>query len=332
VERKYGSFPEWHLARFHAHNQPLPEFPALAHVHEGIALPGHDLPPHAHRHFEICYIHSGKGIWFAEGQEYKLKAGDIYITKPGEIHGGRTDPRDPYHIFALCLDLSALPQAPFASAKAQRKFPIKSLGSGASQRDVASAVQETQAFHEGFAALDRRVIPGGAGLETYFRRLLHELDAPAAGDGKASAWKLLVVQALLVEMLVFVARRCAAYGERRKPDGPAPLPQRAKFQELLAQLRERAAQPPTLSEMAAFCGLSPAHFAVAFKRETGRTPLEAVTHIRIETAAERLAAPGRANVTDVALDLGFSSAQYFSLVFRKVKGCAPSEWRKKGPR
>jgi AraC-like DNA-binding protein len=331
VARRYGSFPEWQLARFHGHNQPLPEFPALSHVHEGVALAGHDLPPHAHPHFEICYIHAGKGLWFAEGQQYKLKAGDIYITKPGEIHGGKTDPRDPYHIFALCLDLSALPQAPFGAGSSHKKLTAKSAGTAA-QRDVASAVCETQAFHEGFAALDRRVIPGGAGLETCFRRLLQELDAPAQAGQKSRAWKVLVVQALLVELLVFVARRCAAHTERRKPEGPLPLPGRPKFQELLAWLGERVADPPTLSEMAEFCDLSPAHFAVAFKRETGATPLEAVTRLRIEAAAVRLAAPGRASVTDVALDLGFSSAQYFSLVFRKVKGCAPTEWRRKGPR
>ena len=73
-------------------------------------------------------------------------------------------------------------------------------------------------------------------------------------------------------------------------------------------------------------GLTPSHFTVAFKREVGVTPLEYLTTLRIDEAARRLRS-GNEAVTGIAMDLGFSSSQYFSLVFKQRKGCTPSEWR-----
>jgi AraC-like DNA-binding protein len=333
--RRFGSFPEFDLEFFHAHDNPLPEFPALMHVHEGIATGRHNLPPHKHLGFEICYFYAGKANWFADGKSYRLKPGDIYITKPGEVHGGHADPADPFHIFVLALDLSALPMAPLGSplstgsakrnTRAKALPPPRKLNAG---HDVSRAVSEAETFHSNFNALDQRVIAGGEGLEHIFRRILAELDAAPRSDRRSRALKTVLVQAMLVEVLVFVARCCAAHAERLQPENQPRLPQRRKFQELLNLLRSRLAEPPTLSEMAEFCKLSTAHFASTFKRETGVTPLEYVTRLRIDEAASRLSSARRVSVTDVALDLGFSSAQYFSIVFRRVKGCTPSQWQK----
>ena len=77
------------VAHFHAHERPLPEFPALTHVHEAICAPAHFLAPHTHEIYELCYIHAGRGEWHAGGRNYPLQPGDLYITKPGEVHGGR---------------------------------------------------------------------------------------------------------------------------------------------------------------------------------------------------------------------------------------------------
>ncbi|MBA3845560.1 MAG: helix-turn-helix transcriptional regulator, partial [Planctomycetes bacterium] len=86
--------------------------------------------------------------------------------------------------------------------------------------------------------------------------------------------------------------------------------------------------PPTLAEMAAWAGVSPGHLALRFKRVYGRTPLEHVTRLRIEEAARRLRDDPRDSVTDVALDLGFCSSQYFAEVFKRVQGVTPSAWRR----
>jgi AraC-like DNA-binding protein len=132
-----------------------------------------------------------------------------------------------------------------------------------------------------------------------------------------------------VEFLVFVAR---CYASHRLGQETPRLPQLAAggpFEDLKRWLAtpERLENPPTLSEMAARAALSPSHFAVLFKRETGQTPLEFLTEARIERASKRLRAEPELKITTLAHELGFSSSQYFSLVFKKLKGCTPGEWR-----
>jgi AraC-like DNA-binding protein len=336
--RFYGPYPDWHLEFFHAHMHPLAEFPALTHVHDVKAGPGSNIPEHIHETFEISYIHAGHGEWFAEGQTVRLKPGDLYIVKPGELHGGRVDPKDPYHIFVLGIDPAALPLLPGTSIVPQREDPtrkkiemIKQRGVtvfDAPLRDVSQAVGEARVLSDDFRALDERVIPGGQGIEHIYRRILAELDNPDDGTAKARELKILMVQALIVELLVFIARRYTAHRHKIHSAAHATPPTRAEIQKLQAWLRSRISDPPSLAQMAEHAGLSPAHFAVIFKQETGLTPLEFMTAARIDEAAARLNS-SRSSVTNIALDLGFSSSQYFSLVFKKQKGCTPKEWRER---
>jgi len=315
--RLYGRFPELHFEQLHTHDDPLPEFPALRHVHESIALPGHALQAHTHAEFEICYFLSGQAHWFSGDRKFELKAGDIYITHPGDIHGGNTDPRDPQHLFDIALDVYALPNAALLAPAARR---LKSEPAG-DAKEVADAVVETRELERNAGT---QIIPGGFGLERIYRQILHELDLPAESGSQNHFLKIAMVQALLVELLVFVSRCRMRMGMGEAGAGPN-APRREKFQELIAAIRARPEQAPSLTEMSEFAGLTPAYFAALFKKQTGMTPLEFVTFVRIEEAAARLRS-GK-SVTDVALDLGFSSPQYFSIVFKRQKGCAPSEWR-----
>ncbi|GCE10853.1 AraC family transcriptional regulator [Tengunoibacter tsumagoiensis] len=44
--------------------------------------------PHYHDHFELCYVAKGQG-WFAiDDSYYKVQAGDLFLTRPGEVHQG----------------------------------------------------------------------------------------------------------------------------------------------------------------------------------------------------------------------------------------------------
>src|SRR3954452_3127266 len=41
---------------------------------------------HVHSFFEACYVFGGHGVFSVLGKEEHVKAGDIFIAKPGETH------------------------------------------------------------------------------------------------------------------------------------------------------------------------------------------------------------------------------------------------------
>lgn len=298
-----GSFPREGYRWCHAWDRPFPEFPAFDHINEAVCNREHVLGQHRHPTLEICYFVAGEAQWTVSGRPYRLRAGDLFLARPGELHGGRPDPEDPNHNCAIGIDPAALPLAPLLGA----------------DRDLAQAMAEVAAVHD-----ERRVIRGGQGAEVISRRILSELDQLVGATPAERAITLALVQCLLVELLLHVSR-CAL---RQARGAEVPGEVHPALHGLRAWLATRLADPPGVAEMAARCGLSPTHFAAMFRRAYGITPLDYLTRERVRAAAERLVLEPRAAVTDIALDLGFCSSQYFSAVFRRVQGCTPVAWRR----
>ena len=83
----------------------------------------------------------------------------------------------------------------------------------------------------------------------------------------------------------------------------------------------------TVRELAQRAGLSEPAFKARFKREVGIPPIDYVLRKKIDHARLMLQS-GEHTVTDVAMRLGFSTAQYFATVFRRYTGQAPSQLRR----
>lgn len=83
-----------------------------------------------------------------------------------------------------------------------------------------------------------------------------------------------------------------------------------------------------LEKMARSCGLGPTRFVHYVKRLTNMTPAQVLKHYRLEAAAKALRESPRTTITDVALEFGFSSSQYFATLFADRYGCSPHEFRK----
>lgn len=90
-----------------------------------------------------------------------------------------------------------------------------------------------------------------------------------------------------------------------------------------AYIQERLASPISLAELAALNGISPFHFTRLFKRSTGITPYEYVTRSRVEKA-RTLLLQSHANITEVALQVGFYDQSHFSRHFKRICGATPA--------
>ena len=76
-------------------------------------------------------------------------------------------------------------------------------------------------------------------------------------------------------------------------------------------------------------GFHPDYFRRCFKEETGKTPLEHLTDLRIRQAKTLLLQDTFVSVETVAYNCGFTDNLYFSTCFKKHAGISPMQYRKK---
>jgi AraC family transcriptional regulator len=100
-----------------------------------------------------------------------------------------------------------------------------------------------------------------------------------------------------------------------------------RLKRALELLESDLCEAPSLTELARHLQLHPTSFCRAFKQSTGLTPHRYLLSHRINCAKEMMKDHTR-SMTEIALDCGFSSSSQFSLVFRRIVGTSPREYRR----
>jgi AraC-like DNA-binding protein len=90
------------------------------------------------------------------------------------------------------------------------------------------------------------------------------------------------------------------------------------------------ALPLDIAKLAGVAHVSEAHFIRSFKRIFGETPHRYLQRRRIERAMYFLRTTER-TVTDICMEVGFSSLGSFSRTFADVVGETPTQFRLRGP-
>lgn len=91
---------------------------------------------------------------------------------------------------------------------------------------------------------------------------------------------------------------------------------------VIAILKQNLAEPPALEALGRQAGCSPFYLSRIFSQQMGRTISQYLRELRMDRAAELLRA-GRLNVTEVAMEVGYSSSSHFSTAFHETFGCCP---------
>lgn len=95
-------------------------------------------------------------------------------------------------------------------------------------------------------------------------------------------------------------------------------------------IHERIAEPLAVSTLARLLGCSEGYFHRTFRLTTGKTPNEYVSEVRVAHAKRLLADTGM-SIQQVAELTGYADPLYFSRIFKRWTGLAPSDYRKARP-
>jgi AraC family transcriptional regulator len=83
-----------------------------------------------------------------------------------------------------------------------------------------------------------------------------------------------------------------------------------------------------IPDVAAKLGLSPTHFAKAFKNSVGVPPYRWYLRERVSQAMSLLSA-GTLGLSEIAAECGFFDESHFTTIFSRTVGMSPGRWRKR---
>ena len=156
---------------------------------------------------------------------------------------------------------------------------------------------------------------GGEALLPPFRQLIRDISL--ALPYRAAGLRL-AIDALVLE----ASRLCAP---PLLPPAP-PLSLHPSVRRAKELLDHQAARPWSLADLAQMAGISPHHLVECFTKEVGVSPHRYLLGVRVRLAQEMLSGSDLP-VTEIALELGFSSGQHFAATFKRLTGGTAHAYR-----
>ncbi|WP_438444139.1 helix-turn-helix domain-containing protein [Gorillibacterium sp. sgz5001074] len=92
-------------------------------------------------------------------------------------------------------------------------------------------------------------------------------------------------------------------------------------------MEEHIASSIRLPELAAYTGISKQHLIYLFNKETGFAPIDYFLRMKMQHAANMLDLTGL-TVKEIAASIGMEDPYYFSRMFKKLMGHAPTDYRR----
>jgi AraC-like DNA-binding protein/quercetin dioxygenase-like cupin family protein len=244
------------------------------------------LPDHVHsRDIEICYLARGRQTYCVGGETCRLRGGDVFLTFPGERHSTGGEPEEKGVLYWLTL------RVPLRADRAFLGLPPTM------SRSLLGSLLGVRRRHFRGTRRMKELLDAAA---RYYHRA-----TPALADVRIAN----AIQAFLLE-LIDAAGETSSRARGRSVDG------------IVVAVRAQPGADWAVPRMAAVAGLSTPRFKARFKEEIGIPPHEFVLRTRVEEAVRRLE-QGRTTITQIALDLGFSSSQYFATVYKRFTGTTP---------
>lgn len=121
----------------------------------------------------------------------------------------------------------------------------------------------------------------------------------------------------IAALIVALVRQDLAMPEKRE----------TPIDRLCARLRLRPDLPWTVESMAEFCGISPSHLFAICGKQTGVSPYELLSRIRVEFA-ETLLRQTDYPIKVIASQCGYALPFSFTRAFTKHTGASPAEYRR----
>lgn len=261
---------------------------------------------HRNEGIEITFLLSGKNRYETGTGSWELRGGDMVVCPPWQIHRIGAPNVGVGTLMWFIIDTkirrshqtSKFPSWIILSEKDKNKL-IHHLVYGSGQ-----AVHLSEKFIHSWKKLYRILRDAGqecpvSGLAITINELLYDFLNIREKDNQSEFSKELPRSAEMVQ----------------------------RFFEELAGFPEQLEHPWTLREMARLCRISPTRFSHCCRQLMNLSPLNVLNQLRIRQAETMMKNEPQKSITEIAMECGFTTSQYFATIFKKWTGKTPTEYR-----
>lgn len=253
---------------------------------------------HAHDFVEIAIIAAGSGEHEFAGTVLPVAVGDVFVIQSDAKHAWRkTQELDVINV--LLHDLEAIPE--LTQLRAHPAFDAIFLH----EPNLRSQQKGRGRLH-----LEMGELNDVMQLTKRLDHAIHRDRAPFP----------LIARVILLDL---VSLLCESYIAAPQEEQQAAL----RVGRAVRHLETNWTSPADHEKLAAIMHVSVATFYRLFRHATGTTPNHYLNGLRVKEARRRLRDTDQP-ITAIAYEVGFSDSNYFSTIFRKLKGMSPREYRR----
>lgn len=244
---------------------------------------------HSHDFVTMIYVMSGGCTYTIDGVSYRVKKGDMLVFNANVSHGKNVGPGEEImelHVGLGNISVEGLPRNHLIPAD---EAPVYNL----------------QEYEQQFISCCS--------------------DICAEQENNLPGCELMIKVHVMRLMVNFLkATKTDIHRNRNTLSGIDSSDKTVIVNSLMNYMNENYMRPISLETISKKIYLSPAYISKVFKDETGETPINYLIKIRLSKAREMLIAGGR-SVKSIAIAVGYDDAYYFSKLFKKYHGIAPSK-------
>ena len=266
-------------------------------------FPGRMITAYAHMHdkIELLYCISGSFKAVLNGVEYYFDKGDLLLINSHEIHQiyGNSDGDNGYMV------LKIEPEMLYSSSQAifEMKYVLPF---------TLSRLKHPKIFKAG--ELKKGAIP------ELMQEIKREYDQQAYGYE-------LAIRSCVCRLFLWILRFWKANGFNLETTSNICEDTMKAMQKVIDYVDNNFSNDLAVVDMAKMCNMSYSYFSRMFKRVMGQSFSEYLNNVRISNAEKMLVETDK-NITEIALDTGFSNTGYFIQKFKQLKGTTPKKFKK----
>jgi AraC family transcriptional regulator, melibiose operon regulatory protein len=257
--------------------------------------------PHWHYYFELLYFIEGGAKVFLSSKSYEVSRGDFILINSREVHAISAEKGLQTKYIVIKFDPEVLYTTSKTIFEAKYILPF-------------TMSQQMQ----------QKIFRGGELVDTPISELVSEVYNECLNKNYGFE---LAVRSSIGRIFLWVLRNWEKKGIVIEFESAQKEFDIKKLQQIVDYLDKHYSEDISVEEMAKRCSMSYSYFSRFFKKIMRKTFKEYLNYIRI-TEAEKLLLNSDLNITEVALNTGFTNTSYFIKQFKRYKNISPKQFKK----